>query len=70
MEKTEQEKKVIEVLKTFGKLPTARISAIVGIGYNYIKDILSNLESEGIIESEKAGELATYWKLIEANKNE
>jgi len=59
----EQKKKIIKILKDFGKLPTARISAIAGINYNYIKKKLGELEKEKIIISNKAGELATYWEL-------
>jgi len=58
-------KKILKTLKNFKKLPTARLSAIIGINYNYIKSILEELEKDGLIECEKAGELATYWKLKE-----
>ena len=61
MEKNKE--KIIEALHNFGKLPTARISAIVGINYNYIKEILSEMEKEELIICEKAGELATYWEV-------
>lgn len=61
----ENKKRILDVLKIFGKTPTARISAIAGINYNYLKDDLVTLENEELIVSEKAGDLATYWKITE-----
>ena len=58
-----QKEDILKVLRDFGRLPTARISAIVGINYNSIKILLAVLEEEGKIISEKAGYLATYWKI-------
>lgn len=58
-----QKEKILKTLKDFGKLPTAKVSAIAGINYNYVKELLEELETEGKIKSEKAGELATYWTI-------
>jgi len=58
-----QKRNILKVLRDFGKLPSARISAIVGINYNYLKALLDDLEKDGKIVSEKVGDLATYWKL-------
>jgi len=59
----EQKEKILKTLKDFGKLPTARLSAITGINYNYIKILLEELKKQKKVKEEKAGELATYWRL-------
>jgi len=59
----EHEQKIIKTLKDFGKLPTARLSAITGINYNSLKIILEEMKKQKLIKCEKAGELATYWIL-------
>jgi len=59
----ENKEKILKTLKDFGKLPTARLSAITGINYYSLKKILKELEKEKLIKKEKAGELATYWSL-------
>jgi len=58
-----KKEKIIKTLTDFGKLPTARISAIVGINYYKLKEILEELELENKIIKTEAGELATYWEL-------
>ena len=59
----EQKTKILDTLKKFGLLPTSKVSAIAGINPEYAKNYLKELENEGKIESQKAGELATYWKV-------
>jgi len=58
-----KKEKIIKTLTDFGKLPTAKLSAIVGINYYKLKEILEELESENKIIKTEAGELATYWEL-------
>ena len=59
----EQKKRILKALKDFGKISSAKISAIAGVNYNYLKILLKELEKEGKIKCEKAGKLATYWEL-------
>jgi len=62
--KKEQAEKILEILKSFGKLPTARLSAIVGINYDYLKPLLEELLKNKRIKKIKET-LATYWELNE-----
>lgn len=62
-DKKEYKIRIIKVLSDFGRLPTARVSAIVGMGYGYIVPLLKEMEEEGSVKSEHLGELATYWTL-------
>jgi predicted transcriptional regulator len=70
MENTDKKNKVIEALSKYGKLPQGKLSILSGINYDYIKEVLEDLEKEGLIECEKAGELATYWNLKNETNNE
>ena len=60
--KEEQFEKIIEVLKNFGRLPTARLSAIVGINYDYLKPLLEELLLQRRIKKIEET-LATYWEI-------
>ena len=60
--KEEQHQKILETLKDFGRLPTARLSAIVGINYDYLKPLLEELlEKKKIKKIEET--IATYWEI-------
>jgi len=49
----ENKEKILKTLKDFGKLPTARLSAIIGINYYSLKKILKELEKEKLIKKGK-----------------
>lgn len=56
--------KVLKTLKDFGRLPTARISAIIGMNYNSAVKLLQEMwEAKEIIGEPETN--ATYWKLKE-----
>ena len=60
--RTEQFDKILETLRDFGRLPTARLSAIVGINYNTLKILLEELlEKEEVKKIEET--IATYWEM-------
>ena len=54
--------KILKVMKEFGRLPTSRIGGILGINYNYTKNVLEELEKENKVIKEKETS-AVYWKL-------
>ena len=58
----ELKNKVIKILKDFGKLPTSRIAAIVGMNTDRAKEILEGLEKENKVKKIRET-LATYWEL-------
>ena len=60
-------KRVLKVLNDFGKLPTSRIAAIVGMNGDRAKDILEELVRENKIKKIEET-IAIYWEL-KINKN-
>jgi len=51
----------IETLKSFGRLPTSKIAAIVGMNTNRAREVLEELLKEKrVIKYEET--LATYWE--------
>ena len=68
MQKDDKKVVIVETLAHFGKLPTTRLSAITGINYVYIKKVLKELLEEKVVKCSKAGDLATYWELEDADK--
>jgi len=61
--KEAQKEKILEVLKKHKKMSSSQVGVMCGIGSIYLMPLLKELEKEGKIKSEKAGELATYWEL-------
>jgi len=56
--------KILEWLKEFKRLPTYKISSLVGTTAEYAKKYLEELESEGkVIKEEETN--ATYWRCLE-----
>jgi len=58
----DKKKEITGWLKEFGRLPTSRIMAMVGLNLTYTKKYLDELETEGKIEKEEETN-ATYWKM-------
>jgi len=54
--------RILKVLRDFGEIPTARISAICGINYYSIIPLLEELRQEGKIIS-NVSPVASYWRL-------
>ncbi len=61
--KEEQKRRILKALKRHGKMSSSQVGSVCGIAYVYIKPLLEELEKEGKIKCEQAGELATYWEL-------
>lgn len=51
---------ILNALKLSKRLPTYRVAATVGINVHKAREILTELEKEGVILAERET-LATYW---------
>ncbi len=58
----ENKERIIKTLKNFGKLPTSRIAAIVGMNGDRVKDVLDALVKEKRIKKLEET-TATYWEV-------
>jgi len=56
------ENKILKALKTYGRLPTSRLGAIVGANYETTIKVLNELEKEKKIKKTEET-TATYWEL-------
>lgn len=54
--------KILKTLKDFGRLPTSRVAAIVGMNPDRAKEALENLFKEKKIKKIKET-VATYWEI-------
>lgn len=59
---TTPKENILKYLKELGRLPTTRITALIGSTYNYTKKYLQELKAEKLIIEEKETN-ATYWRL-------
>lgn len=58
----ENEDKILETLKQFGRMPSGRLAAISGMNYDsFILTIQKLLQKEAVIKEEETN--ATYWRL-------
>jgi len=57
-----KEERILKTLKDFGRLPTARLSAICGIPYYYCVEELNKLKEKKLVVEEKET-TSTYWSL-------
>ena len=56
------EEKVLKTLKDFGRLPTSRIGAIIGINFESTEKLLESLqEDKKVIKYPET--IATYWEV-------
>jgi len=65
MELSGKQKDVLKVLKENGELATTKIAFLVSSNLYYIEPILKDLESKGLIISNKKDN-ATYWRIKNA----
>ena len=65
----EKEYQILKTLKDFPRLPTTRISAIVGMNPERGKDLLEKLLKEKKIKKIEET-LATYWEITEKGLKE
>lgn len=63
----EDEQKILKTLNDFGRLPSSRLSAIIGINYSYLLPILQKMnDSRKVRKIEET--TATYWEITETGK--
>lgn len=60
----EKRKEVLRVLKKFGRMPTSRIGANVGMSAGRVRVVLEQLHQLGQVKKTEET-LATYWELPE-----
>ncbi len=58
------EQKILKALKDYGRLPTGRVAAIIGMNYHRALKKLQVMWEQGFVYGE-VETIATYWKLKE-----
>jgi len=61
--------KILKTLKDFGRLPSARISSIVGMNYLYFLEKMKELKKQGLVKEYKET-VARYWLITDKGLTE